>query len=329
MKDPAVKQKFRRWLKWAGWVALAQFLILNISAALYAYKFTHIYEAAVTNSKPRQPNFLTKTWRLFSGPLQTRSPQGLQPVFTYDTVVLKTKNGISIDAWYATPDSAAKGTVIIFHGLLSNKGMLMPEAAEFRYLGYNILMVDFRAHGNSSGSITTMGIKEADEVKMAYDFIRSKNEGNIFIYGTSMGAVAVSRAVAQYHLQPTGLILEMPFASLQSHIRARARVQGYTGFFIKPFSFLVTFWIGAERGLKSFKHQTAGYTKQIHCPVLVQWGTNDAYVLKEETEKVFNSLASHNKKLVVYEKAGHESLLQFDTPKWRSETEYFLRENNH
>jgi hypothetical protein len=329
MKNRHSKPKFWTYLKWTGWVVLAQFILLNISAALYAYKFTHIYEAPASTTKPRQPNFLTKTWRLFSGPLQTRSPVSPQPVFNYDTVVLKTGNETSINAWYAKPDSAAKGTVILFHGLLANKEILAPEAAEFRYLGYNILMVDFRAHGNSSGGITTMGIREAEEVKLGYDFVRSKGEKNIFIYGTSMGAVAVSRAVAQYHLQPSGLILEMPFASLQSHIRARARVQGYTGFFIKPFSFLVTFWIGAERGLKSFKHQTAGYAKKIRCPVLMQWGTNDSYVLKDETDKVFNALASPGKKLVVYENAGHESLLQFDMTKWRSETEAFLRAKDY
>lgn len=328
MKKPLIKPKLRKYLKWVGWALLVQFILFNISAAMYAYKFTHIYDAPPQSGKPRKPNVLTRTWRLFSGPLQTKSPVSPLPVFAYDTITLKTENGTSIDAWYAKPDSGAKGTVILLHGLLANKGVLTPEAAEFRYLGYNILMVDFRAHGNSSGRITTMGMKEAEEVKLAYDFISSKGEKNIFIYGISMGAVAVSRATAKYDLKPSGLILEMPFATLQSHIRGRARVQGYKGFFVKPFSFLVTFWIGAERGLKSFKHQTADYARKINCPVLLQWGANDAYVLKDETDKVYNAIASPVKKLVVYENAGHESLLQNDPGRWRTETEAFLGANN-
>lgn len=329
MRSPAIKLKFRNWLKWIGWFLLVQFILVNISAALYAYKFTHIYDNPAPGTGVGQKNILARTWRLFSGPRQTKSPVAPLPTFAYDTVILKTENGISIDAWYAKPDSAARGTVILFHGLLANKGLLTPQAAEFLYLGYNVLLVDFRAHGNSTGHLTTMGIKEAEEVKLAYDYIRSKGEGKIFIYGVSMGAVAVSKAVSLYSLNPSGLMLEMPFASLQSHIQARARVQGYTGFFVKPFSFLITFWIGVERGLKTFKHQTTSYAEKIHCPVLMQSGTNDPYVPKEETDRIYSAIGSAKKKLVLYENAGHESLLQYDPAKWRQETQAFLKAYNN
>jgi uncharacterized protein len=309
------------------WVLLIQFILFNISAALYAHRFTYVYDDPALRNKIGGHNIFVKTWHLFSGPRQPRSIITNYPAFPYDTVTLKTKSGIIIDGWYAKPDSAAKGTVILFHGIMANKGMLLAEADEFRKQGFNVLLIDFRAHGNSGGHITTIGVNESEEVKLAFDHIVQQGEKNIFIYGSSMGAVTVAKAVADYDLNPTGIILEMPFASLQSHIRARARLLGFRGFGEKPFGFFVTFWIGIERGFNGFKDQTVTYVAKINCPVLMQWGAMDNTVLKYETDMIYGSIASPNKKLVIFDHAGHESLIRNDSAKWRSEVGKFLGDN--
>ena len=328
MEKQSPKRKLPSIVRWILWVLLAQFILFNISAALYAHRFTHVYDAPSLRNKSTNRNIFTKTWRLFSGPRQPRSVITASPTFSYDTVTLKTKSGISIDAWYAKPDSGAKGTVIFFHGIMANKGMLLSEATEFRYLGYNVMLVDFRAHGNSGGHITTIGVKESEEVKLAYDYIVQRGEKNIFLFGSSMGAVVVTKAMADYDLKPAAVFLEMPFASMQSHLRARARLLGFGGFGEKPFGFLVTMWIGIERGFNGFKNQTARYVAKMNCPVLMQWGGADAYVLKNETDRIYKAIASSKKKLVIYDHTGHESLLQNDPVKWRIETEKFLIANS-
>ena len=190
-----------------------------------------------------------------------------------------------------------------------------------------IPLADLRAHGNSGGNTTTIGVRESEEVKLAYDYVQQQGEKNIFLYGSSMGAVVVTKAVSDYSLQPKGVFLDMPFASLQSHIRARARGLGFGGVGEKPFGFLVTMWIGIERGFNGFKDKTTRYVKKLNCPVLIQWGAADTYVLKSETDKIYKAIASANKKLVIYDHAGHESLLQNDPAKWRAETEAFLASN--
>ena len=325
MEKKRSKKKVPAIIRWILWVLLAQFILLNISAALYAYRFTHVYDDPSLRNGRSSQNIFMKTWRLFSGPRQPRSVIKNVPAFPYDTLTLKTQSGIPIDAWYARTDSLPKGTVLLFHGIMANKGMLVAEASEFRHLGYNVMLVDLRAHGNSGGNTTTIGVREAEEVKLAFDYIRQEGEKNIFIFGSSMGGVVVARAVARYGLKPAGLILEMPFASLQSHIRARARLLGFRGFGEKPFGFLVTCWIGIERGFNGLKQETAADAEKINCPVLMQWGAKDNYVLKSETDKVFTAIASSNKKLVVYAHAGHESLLQNERVKWQEEVNKFLQ----
>lgn len=327
METGKFKFKIPAYLRWIGWVLLVQFVLINISAALYAYKLTHVSDdPALRNAKPSR-NVLVKTWRLFTGPRQVKSLITETPTFSFDTVKLKTGKGILIDAWYAKTDSAAKGTVILFHGITASKGMIISEASEFRYEGYNVMLVDFRAHGNSGGQTTTIGIRESEDVKLAYDYAAGKDPRNIFLWGNSMGAVAIARAIADYELKPAGAILEMPFGSLQSHLQARARVLGFQGIPEKPFGFFVTWWMGIERGFNGFKHRTSSYVKKISCPVLLQWGALDNYVQQRETENIYNAIASVNKKLVIYDHAGHESLVQNDPAKWRIEVERFLGAN--
>ncbi len=324
MEKKPLRKRLASIFRWVGWVLLVQLVLINISAALYAYKLTHFFQNTPERTFSDNDNIFTKSWKLFTGPRYPRPVITATPVFPYDTVMLTTKKGLAIDAWYSVPDSTSRGTVILFHSVMNAKSILLDEAGEFHYQGYNILMVDFRGHGNSGSNTTTIGMREAEEVKLAYDFVAAKGEKNIFLYGSSLGAVAIAKAISEYELTPAGVILEMPFLSLQSYLKAKARLLGFPN---QPFAFLTTFWVGAERGFNGFKHKTTRYVKNISCPVLLQWGTFDNFVLQPDIQKIYEATASANKKLVIYDGAQHESFLRKDPAKWRMETEQFLSGN--
>lgn len=321
MEEKKTRRRLPSLIRWILWVLLFQFVLINISASIYAYRLTHFYDDPALRVNHASGNIFRKTWKLFTGPKFPKSVITGLPDFAYDTVQLKTGTGILVDAWYAQPDSLAKGTVILFHGISANKSYLVHEAAEFRRQGYAVMLVDFRAHGNSGGLTTTLGIAEKEEVKLAYDYVKAAGEKNIFLWGVSMGAVVVTRAVGDYSLNPSGIILEMPFSSLQSHLKARARVLGFPQ---QPFAFLVTGWIGLERGFNGYRHSTVRYAGKITCPVLVQYGVNDSYVLKSEIDDIYNAIASADKKLVGYPNANHESLLLNDPDLWTQVVGDFL-----
>lgn len=324
MEKQSLKSKVLSSLRWIGWVLLVQFILLNISAAFYAHRFTHFYNDPSVEETDPNPNIFKKTWKLFAGQRYAKSVVTDEPSFPVDTVHLHTPKDLLIDCWYSKVDSGAKGTVILYHPLSVSKMKVTAEAEEFRNWGYNVFLIDFRAHGSSEGNNTTIGYREAEEVKLAYDYIVSKGEKKIFLWGSSMGAVAIIKAVGEYGLQPAGIITEMPFGSLRSHISGRARTIGFGGLPEKPFSILVTTWIGIERGFNGFKFKTTSYAKKVNCPVLLQWGALDRLVTKSETDDIFEALASRDKKLVVYNNIDHENLLQRDPLKWRIEVERFL-----
>lgn len=320
------KQQSKSWLKrtgvWLLWVLLVQLILINISAAFHAAKLTRFYEdEPVREHQLPSNNFFKKTWRLMAGKKYPKSTIAYFPYLPYDTVYLATKNGLQIEAWQMKADSS-KGTVILFHGLGSNKGDVLDVAYEFLNMGYNTLLVDFRAHGNSDGSVCTIGFKETEEVKLAFEYVKNNGEKNIILWGISMGASVIAKAVYDYELHPQKIILDMPFASLQDHLKARARILGFPQ---KPFAFFVTFWVGAERGYWGYGYRVPKYVSAINCPVLVQWGRLDHYVNEAEIKKVFNALKGPDKKLVIYENSGHVSLSWSENERWKNEMDSFLK----
>jgi alpha-beta hydrolase superfamily lysophospholipase len=324
MKDKKTSKKTVRIFKWIGNVLLVQLILINISAAFHAYRFTHYYnDDKVRDQQPSQGKPLLRTWRLMTGKKLARSLIQYYPTIPYDTVLLTIANGKKLEAWYMKADSA-KGTVILFHGLGSNKGNVLGEALEFNSFGYNTMLVDLRAHGNSEGIVSGMGYLESEEVKLAFDHVSGKGEKNIILWGMSLGAVIVSKAIWQYDLNPQKIILEMPFDRLQDHIRARARISGFPG---EPFGFFVTLWTGLEQGYWGYGHRTSRYVKNINCPVLLQWGNSDEYVMQEETEKIFACIKSTKKKLEIYNGAGHGPLVSANQTKWDKAVTDFLNDN--
>jgi alpha-beta hydrolase superfamily lysophospholipase len=305
-------------LKTILWVVLVQLILLNISAASYAYRFTHFKEgiAPVFTSS----NIISRTWKLFVGPRFYKNEKEPLPSFPFESIQLKLKEGQFIDAWYSTwPDS--RKCIIMFHGYSSNKSILNAEAFYYRSLGYNVLMVDIRAHGKSEGACTSFGYKETEEVRTAFEFCKSQGNHSVVLYGVSMGAVMVMKAVADGEVKPAAIIADMPFASLHDHLKARARV---TGFISEPFAFFITMWIGIEGGFNGFDLDTGKYARSIDCPVLLQWGEQDRFVTRKEIELVYSHLPAPKKKLVVYPEADHDSYLASDPIRWKKEVGAFL-----
>jgi pimeloyl-ACP methyl ester carboxylesterase len=314
-------------LKKLGYTILILFVLLNVMAAFHAYKFTHFYDSAEAKPlfKAEEAGFFEKAGALMFGVKSFKKPIAKFPSINYKTVRFTTSDELHLEAWHMqhpiVDSREAKGTIIMFHGHGGNKAGILKEAESFFNLNYNVLMVDFRSHGNSSGNICTIGFYEARDVKAAYDYVGSTGETNIILYGISLGAAAEMKAVKDYNLRPTKMILEMPFGSLLEAVKGRCRIMGVP---TEPTSTLLTFWGGLERDFWAFDHNPEDYAKSIKCPVLLQWGEKDIRVSKQETESIFSSLASQQKQLITYANSGHQNLSTSEPEKWLSTISQFL-----
>ena len=311
----------KKFLRIALKTVVVLFVLVNIITAFHAYKFTHFYDnGSVTIKKPAEKSGWDKTKEALFGIKAVKLKNTVTADSSFQTVYLTTKNSLKLEAWYIKADSAI-GTVCLFHGHGGSKSGIFKESEDLRKMGYNTLLVDFRAHGGSEGNTCTIGYNESEDVKLAYDYIKNKGEKHIVLWGISMGAAAVTKAINDHTLQPDKIILEMPFASILKAGEGRIRMMGLPG---EPLATLITFWGGVEHGFWAFNMKPVSFVKKINCPVLLQWGANDPRVSRGEIDDIYSNIPTP-KKLVVYDSSGHESLCKKENEKWRTEVSAFLK----
>ena len=302
-------------------IILVLFILLNIQTAFHAYKFTHFYDRdELTLKKPEDKTGWDKTKEILFGINAVKKANTVLPDSTFQIVHFESSTCPTLEAWYITATNS-RGTVCMFHGHGGNKSDIYAESVEFRKLGYNTLLMDFRAHGDSKGNTSTIGYEESEDVKLAYDYIKTKGEKNIVLWGISMGAAAVSKSIVDYKLNPTKVILEMPFGSIKEAAEGRIKMMKIPA---EPLATMITFWGGIEHGFWAFNMKPAQFVKEITCPVLLQWGKHDPRVTEHETNEIFTNITAE-KKLVVYENSGHESLCKKENAKWVNEITDFLK----
>lgn len=311
----------RSLVKWLLKIFLILFIILNGIVICHAYKFTHFYNVGEVKIIPqKEKSSWDKTKDIFLGFNSVKQTNNI-PDSNYRTVYLITKDNLKLEAWYMqVPNS--KGTVALFHGHGSKKSAVLTEAHAFQKMGYNTMLLDFRAHGNSGGNTCTIGYKEAEDVQLAYKYLQQQGEKNIVLWGISLGAATITKAINDYGIAPQKIILEMPFGSLPDAVKGRVKIMGLPQ---EPISTLLTFWGGIENGFWAFNVQPFEYAKKIKCPVLLQHGANDPRVTEAETKQIFDNISSP-KKWVEYSYCAHESLCSKEHDKWVTEVSAFLQQ---
>lgn len=294
------------------------FGILNIIAFFHAYKFTHFANTNIKKtSDAKNLSTLQKISTLIFGVNNPRPTNDELPNVDFETIKLKSNKEIECWDIKTTP---SKGTVILFHGFSGHKSAMLNTAEVFRRLGYNTFLVDFMGSGGSEGNQTSIGFKEASQVKTCYEYLIGKGEKNIYLYGSSMGAVAIMKAINDYEIKPNGIIIECPFGSMYKTVGARFKNMNAPTF---PMAGLLVFWGGIQNGFWGFGYNPTEYAKKINCPTLLLYGALDDKVSKEEIDEIFLNL-NGPKTCKTYPNAGHINYLKLYKEEWTQEIQHFL-----
>ncbi|MGG9960750.1 alpha/beta hydrolase [Ferruginibacter sp. SUN106] len=313
--------KRRKLYKRIFFIVTVFFLLINLILIGQAYHLTHFYEHGTVKSIEEQTGSFRNQAQVVLFGLKQEKLIGTKPDSAFSNIKLKTKDSLVLDAWLIRV-AHSKGTIALFHGHGSEKSANLSQSNTFNEMGYSTILVDFRAHGQSEGNTCTIGYREAEDIKLVYDFLEKNGEKNIILYGISMGAATVTKAINDYDLAPKKIILEMPFASLNETAEGKMRMAGLPA---EPLASLLTFWGGAINGFWAFNMRPKEFVKKIKCPVLLQWGRQDKGVSGAEINEIFKNISS-TKKLVVYEKSGHENLCENEPEKWEGNIDAFLEQ---
>jgi dipeptidyl aminopeptidase/acylaminoacyl peptidase len=318
-----MKRKAKRWLGIGALIVVAGFAGLNALAYSHAEAMLSFSDGGSRTTAPERLSLLARVEVLLTGvdiprPVSDRLPSELAP--DCRALSVPGPSGVTLASWYC---NRGRGTpvVVLFHGYSAAKTSLLGEARAFLDLGASVLLVDFRGSGGSSESYTTVGVHEAEDVAAAVRYARAKlSHDNLFLFGRSMGAAAILRAVHAHGIHPDGVMLEAVFDTLLNTIRHRFRAMKVPPF---PSAELLVFWGGRRWGFDGFGHKPSAYAASVRCPVLLMHGARDPRVTLTEARRVFEAIPA-TKKFVTFEHSGHESYLSNNATQWRSAVERFI-----
>lgn len=304
--------------------AITAFVIANILIANHAYKFSHFVDDSI--NQVNASTIVDKSWAeklklMLLGIDLQRPTTSIYPQ-KYSDIHITTPDG-KLAGWLLETDSAKQGTVLMFHGYKDDKSSMLTRAEEIAKMGFDVIMMDFMGSAASSGNSTTIGYKEAENIVQAYNYLHDEiKESKIILFGFSMGAVAIMKAMNDNQLDVDAIILEAPFATFEGTIASRCLLMGAPK---QPTAALFTFWFGIMNNFNAFSYKPIEYAQNINIPTLLMCGRNDQYISTEETQSIFEAIASKEKTVHLFPNSTHESYLLKHKEEWLEIVNNFLQ----
>ncbi len=109
-------------------------------------------------------------------------------------LTFKSRDGLTLFGRFVPARNHA--TILLIHPLGSSNNNMLIYAEFLVNAGYGVFMIDLRAHGSSDGDTSTYGLREADDVAGAVDYLLTRLDVNgqkIGALGISLGAQAALR----------------------------------------------------------------------------------------------------------------------------------------
>lgn len=193
---------------------------------------------------------------------------------------IKTDSGDSLNALLFKTDEPSRGLILYFHGNADNLQRWGNYAIDFTQLGFDILMVDYRGYGKSSGKPNEAILYK--DAQVVSDWAKENIDyKNLIIYGRSLGTAVASKLAAT--VNPEVLILETPFDKINSVL------YGFTS---------------------TYKLSNVNHIKEVTCPIVIIQGTEDWVVPLRSAERLKPFLKKDDR-FVLIEGGSHNNLRDF------------------
>jgi len=107
----------------------------------------------------------------------------------WEDITLKSRFGYSLRGTYIPNPKATDKTLIFLHGFTENRAVGLNYLDMYLNAGFNLLLVDSRAHGESGGNSVTWGTYEKYDLDQWVDWVCQRFPGGMIgVHGVSMGA---------------------------------------------------------------------------------------------------------------------------------------------
>lgn len=228
-------------------------------------------------------------------------------------------DGTSIDVWVVNskaPAAAHKGTAVILHGMNETKADFpyFGAAKPLARMGYDVVLMDLRAHGRSGGKYITYGAKEKHDVQAVMDALVQNRQvaEPFYVFGANLGgAVAIQYAAIDPRVK--GVVALSPyrdfagFAAWQLH---------FLNPVMQPRDALREITDAAKLGdFDPAGASTLEAAKKLTCPLLVVHGLLNLSTPLEHAQAIIKA-ASGPKQLIVLTPGPEEAALALVLEDW-------------
>jgi pimeloyl-ACP methyl ester carboxylesterase len=246
---------------------------------------------------------------------------------TKEDFEVRAPDGIALEGWKVRARESNGQWILVLHGVSDNRTGNIGRAEFLLRNGYNVVVMDSRAHGKSGGTMATYGWLERHDTAAIVDALTaSEHVNHVGALGVSMGA-AISLQAAAIDTRIVAVVAEDPFADL------REVTYDYGGLDITPILGRTLFRPASIVALHEMA-RVGGFSPDDVSPeqavasrpfaVLIICGTRDHRIPCRHAERVYNA-ATGPKELWVVDGAGHAAALGHAPQEYESRTIAFFR----
>lgn len=172
----------------------------------------------------------------------------------FEEINYKVNDDVTINALHFKAKDP-KGVVYYFHGNAGALDSWGNVAGDFTKLGYDVLIIDYRGFGKSTGKISEDGL--FFDAQFIYDKLKERYaENTIVVYGRSIGT-GIAAYIASRN-SPGKLILETPYYNLRDLVK--------------------NLYPAAPAFLLRYSLKTNEFLPKVKCPVYLFHGTQDEVI---------------------------------------------------
>lgn len=224
------------------------------------------------------------------------------------------------------PYSNSQRTVLLVHGFAHNLYGMLKYAAIFRQMGFNLLLIDQRYHGESGGPNSTLGFYEKSDLQAWYQWARQRQgaRGIIGCLGESMGAAVVLQFAT---IQPdlAFAIADCSFSNFQDLLVVLLKKRWPLP--AAPVLAIVRWWVRVLSGASLEDINPRSAVEKTSIPLLFIHGEQDRYVPCRMSEELFAAKLRGPSRLFTMPAARHAGSFLTNPPEYTLLVRSFLTEN--
>jgi fermentation-respiration switch protein FrsA (DUF1100 family) len=230
-----------------------------------------------------------------------------------ESVAIQSESGSMLKGWYLRGQSG-KGTIILMHGLRSNRLAMIDRMRFLRAKGFHVLAFDFQGSGESPGDQLTFGYRERLDAEAAIRFVHARRpDAKIGVVGISMGGAAF--LLSNEMSRVDAVVLELVYPTMRRAIENRLNNWFFSGAgYLTP---LLTAQFPLRIGVSADDLRPMDRITALKSPLLIIAGEADPFTTPEESRQLFEA-ANEPKQLWIVEGAGHEDLWKFRPREYQS-----------